>query len=119
MRAAPALFLVNELVGEQTDRQRQEEDPAGSGPGVESAQQEIGGEESAEKEDERSNDEPDCFSKPPGPSCTDPILINPDRRHAPTEELMGWLDGTCASRQTLHTRGRTFRNLVLPLARQL
>jgi hypothetical protein len=62
------LFLVDKLVGQDKERKSQRQYPTSSGPCILTADQEIGGEESAEQEDPRRESIPDDLRKEPMPA---------------------------------------------------
>src|SRR5881296_1819742 len=58
------LFFVDELIGEHHERDGQDNDTAGAWPGIDAAEKEIGGEESARKQDQGRNHDSDPSRKP-------------------------------------------------------
>ena len=121
-RPSHTLFLVYELIGEHHERDGQDNDSAGAWPGIHAAEEEIGGEESARKQNQGRDHDADRFCKPcrlTPPSFS--LIGGRVSSHVLTASLTvsGAPNRSCSTRHILHTRGRTLRNLNLPLTRQL
>lgn len=121
-RPSHSLFLVYELIGEHYERDGQDNDPTGARPGIDATEEEIGGKESARKEDQGRDYDSDRFRKPRRlPPASFSLIGGRVSSHVLTASLTVSVvpNRSCSTRHILHSRGRTLRNLNLPLTRQL
>ena len=117
---AGLLLLVDEFVGQHRNRQRQRHDAAAARPGIDSAEQEIGREKSGDRQQHRRQHEADSAGKAGMPQVgVRRGMIRRGDGHWGTGAAIGCDTEACCSWQSLHTRGRFFKNETEPLARQL